>query len=124
MANFSIHQRVQSFKYAFQGLQHLWKKEHNSRIHLLLGLTATGLGRFFQISRLEWITLIGCIGFVISTEIFNTTIEKTLDFMTLENHKSIKIIKDLSAAAVLISAMTSLIIGILIFYPKLIELWN
>lgn len=124
MANFSIYQRVSSFKFAIQGLQYLWKKEHNSRIHLLLGLTATGLGRFFQISRLEWITLIGCIGFVISTEILNTAIEKTLDFMTLDHHTPIKIIKDLAAAAVLISAITSLLIGVLIFYPKLIELWN
>ncbi len=123
MTKFSITHRLSSFKFAFQGLAHLFQKEHNSRIHLLFGLTATGLGKFFQISRIEWITLIGCIGFVITSEIFNSTIEKTLDFISIQKHPSIKIIKDLSAAAVLISATTALVIGLLIFYPKISALW-
>lgn len=119
MTKFSIIERLNSFKFAFQGLRYLFQKEHNSRIHLLFGLTATGLGRFFQISRIEWITLIGCIGFVITSEIFNSAIEKTLDFISVQPNPSIKIIKDLTAAAVLLSAITALIIGTIIFYPKI-----
>lgn len=110
-----------SFKFAFQGIKLLFKEEHNSWIHLLFAALAIALAVWLKISLLEWVLVIFCIGFVFVIEIINTAIENICDFISPERHSMIKRIKDLSAAAVLFSAVTSLIIGVLIFLPKLID---
>ena len=115
---FSILKRIQSFKYAFAGLKTLLKEEHNSRIHLLASICVVSAGFFFETSRDEWIYIIIAIGFVVVSEIFNSAIENIADFISPKKDERIKKIKDLSAAAVLISAVTALIIGLLIFLPK------
>ncbi len=119
---FSIIKRLKSFKYAFNGLKILFSEEHNSRIHILATICVLTAGYFLKISIHEWIAVIFAIGFVIAFEIFNSAIENIADFVSSEKHEKIKKIKDLSAAGVLISAITSLIIGLIIFMPKIIEL--
>ncbi|MFZ4462653.1 MAG: diacylglycerol kinase family protein [Bacteroidales bacterium] len=119
---FSIIKRLKSFKYAFNGLKILFSEEHNSRIHILATICVLTAGYFLKISIHEWIAVIFAIGFVIAFEIFNSAIENIADFVSPEKHEKIKKIKDLSAAGVLISAITSLIIGLIIFMPKIIEL--
>ena len=54
-----------------------------------------------------------------TAEIFNTAIEKTMDFISREKHPQIKLVKDLAAAAVLITAVSAIIVGAIIFIPKL-----
>ena len=71
----------------------------------------------------EWVTIIIVIGFVFSVEIINSSIENLADFVSPNYNEIIKKVKDLSAASVLISALVSLIVGIIIFIPKIIELW-
>ena len=110
-----------SFKFAFQGIKLLFKEEHNSWIHLLFAALAIALAVWLKISLLEWVLVIFCIGFVFVIEIINTAIENICDFISPEKNSMIKRIKDLSAAAVLFSAVTSLIVGALIFLPKLID---
>jgi len=119
---FSILKRLKSFKYAFNGLRILIKEEHNARIHLLATICVIIAGVFFKISLNEWIAIVFSIGFVFSLEIINSSIENIADFISPEKHEMIKKIKDLSASGVLIGAITALIIGLIIFMPKIFEL--
>lgn len=119
---FSILKRIKSFKYAFNGLRVLIIEEHNARIHLMATILVLIAGVFFKISVIEWGMIAFSIGFVFSMEAINSAIENLSDFVSPNKHKLIKKVKDLSAAAVLISAITSLIIGCLVFIPKIINL--
>lgn len=119
---FSISQRLKSFKYAFAGLRTLFTEEHNARIHLLAAVIALTTGFVLKISASEWIFLVGAISLVFICELFNTSLEALADFVSPEKHPQIKKVKDLAAAAVLTSALTALITGIIIFLPKIINL--
>ena len=78
------------------------------------------MGIILRISKIEWIICIILFGFVISLELVNTAIENVVDLVTMEKNPKAKIAKDVSAAAVLIAAITSAIIGLIIFIPKFI----
>jgi diacylglycerol kinase len=119
---FSIRKRLKSFTYAFAGLKVLFKEEHNARIHIIVAICVLILGFFLKISPIEWIAVVFAIGFVISMEIFNSAIENIADFISPERNEKIKKIKDLSAAGVLISAITAMVIGLIVFLPKILEL--
>ncbi len=116
---FSISQRLKSFTYAFSGLKILFKEEHNFRIHLAAAIIVVIGGFLSNISTVEWIAIVIAIGFVFTTEIINTSIENIADFISPAKHEKIKKIKDLAAAGVLVSAITAVIIGVIIFLPKL-----
>lgn len=112
-----IKQRMNSFKYAFTGLFQM-RSETNFRIHLLISIMTIIFGFYKAISSLEWIIIIACIGMVIAFETINTAIEKTINYISLEKHPEAKIIKDISAGAVLITAITSAIIGVIILFIR------
>ena len=120
---FSIKKRLESFKYAFNGLKLLLKVEHNSRIHLFVTICVIIAGFLFCISLFEWMLIVFAIGFVFSMEIINSSIEKLADFVSPAKHETIKIVKDMAAAAVLVSAITAAIIGLIIFIPKIMDLF-
>lgn len=115
---FSLRKRVKSFKHAFNGLKILILEEHNSRIHTLAICLVIALGFILNVSSFEWLILVLCFCLVIVLEIINSAIENLCDLVTDDYHPRIKRIKDLSAAAVLTSAMASIIIGLIIFIPK------
>jgi diacylglycerol kinase len=119
---FSIKKRAKSFKYAFNGIRLLFLEEHNSRIHAVAAICAICAGIILKILIFEWIALSFAIGFVFVVETINSSIENTADLISLEKSNRIKKIKDLSAAAVLISSLTALVIGGLIFIPKIVSL--
>lgn len=119
---FSLSNRLKSFSYAFNGLKILIKEEHNARIHLFVAIVVVMAGFVFKISVNEWFAVLFAIGFVMTVEIINTAIENMADIVSPEKDKRIKKIKDLSAAAVLISALTALVIGLIIFIPKILDL--
>lgn len=118
---FSIKARIRSFKYAFQGLWFLIRDEHNFRIHLAAAFTVILLGIYFQVSRSDWLWLTASIGLVMVAEAFNSAIERLVDLKQPKHDPKAKVIKDLAAAAVLLSAFTALVIGIVIFWPYLKE---
>ena len=118
--NFSIKKRIQSFRHAINGLKILIKEEHNARIHFFAAIVVVAAGFLLKISILEWIAITFAIGFVITAEILNASIENVADFISPKNHNTIKKIKDLAAAAVLVSAITAFAIGMLVFIPKII----
>jgi diacylglycerol kinase len=109
---------TKKFSYAFNGLKIALKEEHNVRIHLVATVIVVALSLFFDINKYEWIAIIFAIGFVFAMELVNSAIENTIDFISLEKHDRICKIKDLSAAAVLVSALAAFVIGLIIFLPK------
>ena len=110
---------ITSFKYAFQGVFSAIKTERNLKIHISIMILVIIAGIFLKISKMEWIICIILFGIVISAEMFNTAIEQTVDIAMPEKNEKAKIAKDVSAGAVLIVAISSAIIGLIIFIPKL-----
>jgi diacylglycerol kinase len=119
---FSVKNRIKSFSFAFKGIITLLKREHNARIHLGATLSATILGLLLKINTTEWISIVIVIGLVILTELFNSAIERLADLVEPNWNDLIGQVKDYSAGAVLISAIISIIVGGLIFIPKLLKL--
>jgi len=119
---FSIINRLKSFKYAFQGLRLFFFNDHNGRVHFFASVIAIGLSFYLKLSALEWISILGVISAVIVAEILNAAIEKLADVVSPGFHPKIKIVKDLAAAAVLVAAGLALVVGAIIFIPKLLFL--
>lgn len=117
---FSWRERGNSFGFAFAGLKALFRTEHNAWIHAGLTVVVILLSVLLGVSHAETAVLILAMGFVWAAEIFNTAIEKLADHLTTERHPQIKLVKDLAAAAVLVSALAALLVGLLIFLPKLL----
>ncbi|MEK7617034.1 MAG: diacylglycerol kinase family protein [Patescibacteria group bacterium] len=108
---------VLSFKYAFNGILYALKEEPNLKFHFLAGFLVILLSFFLNISKTDWMIVIILIGFVIAVELTNTAIEAVVDHVVQSEHPGAKLAKDISAGAVLVSALTATIVGILIFIP-------
>lgn len=119
---FSLLKRAQSFEHAGRGLLVFIKGTHNAWVHITALITAVLLGVFFKISTIDWMFLILASGFVLTAEAFNTAIEIDIDLTSPDFHPYAKDTKDVAAAAVLISAVTAGVIGIIIFAPHIINL--
>lgn len=117
---FSWKKRALSFKYAAKGLAALFRYEHNARIHLVAALLAIVAGLWLRISPLEWCMVVGCIVSVLSAEAFNSAVEALADKVSSEFSPLIGRAKDLGAAAVLLLAFGAVIIGLIIFLPKIV----
>lgn len=117
-----INRLVKSFTYAFDGLKYAFKYEQNILVHTLATILVIIAGIFFKISLTEWLVLALIIGLVIATELINTSIEATIDLVTKEVHPLAKIAKDTAAAAVLVFGLTAIVIGCIIFLPKILVL--
>ena len=113
---------VNSFKYAIQGIIASFQTERNMKLHVLAMILVILLGFIVKLSRLEWEICIILFAMIISGELFNTAIETTVDIAMPQKNEKAKLAKDVSAGAVLIIAIGSLIIGIIIFMPKLMEI--
>lgn len=109
--------RILSFKYAFSGIATALKEEPNLKFHFLAGIIVIIAAYFLGLSKNDWVTIIFLVGFVITVELTNTAIEATVDAFTDKEHPRAKYAKDISAGAVLITAITSAILGIIIFLP-------
>ncbi len=116
---FSFQQRLRSFRFAFNGIISFLRKEHNAWIHLLATIVVITLGFITNVSSGEWLALLLAVALVWMSEMFNTCIEKLIDFVSTDRHPSLKFIKDVSAGAVLVCAIISMVIGLIIFIPHL-----
>ncbi len=112
--------RKEKFLNAARGFHILWLTTPNLLIHVTVSLLAIVLGFIFHISSFEWIALIFCIGFVLVAEAFNTAIEIDIDLTSPEYHPYARDTKDVAAAAVLLSAITAIVVGVIIFLPKIL----
>ena len=124
MSKFSSGSYKKSLSYAIQGLSVAYKTQKNYRFHLLAGFLAIIGGILLNFKCIEYCILILAISFVITAESFNSVIEFSLDALYKNKFsKMVKMAKDLSAGVVLIAAMTSILIGILLFGRKLLILF-
>lgn len=112
------------FNNAIRGLKQGFSTERNFRIQFILFLAAVALGIYFNISELEWLSILIISALILSLELFNSAIEKLCDLYSTKHDLQIKWIKDVSAGAVLISCLISIGIGLIIFIPKLVERIN
>ena len=108
-----------SFKYAFEGIGEAWKTEQNLKIHFVIMALVIIAGFMFKISAMEWIVCLLLFAIVISLELINTAIETTVDIAMPDINEKAKYAKDIAAGAVLFSAIISVIIGLIIFLPKI-----
>lgn len=107
--------------YAFAGLKTVWWTERNFRIHLIAMVIVISLGVILQVNQLEWFMLILVIGFVLVAEMFNSAIERIINYIKPDIHPEAKKIKDIAAGAVLITAIVSILVGCMIFIPKIFK---
>ncbi|MBO9563480.1 MAG: diacylglycerol kinase family protein [Niastella sp.] len=118
-APFSIRARARSFGYAWEGIIAFVRREHNAWLHCIATIAVAVLAFVVDLTNTEIIALVFAVGFVWVAEMFNTCIEHIMDFISTERKPAIKFIKDLSAGAVLVAAITALIVGSIIFIPKI-----
>lgn len=108
-----------SFSYALRGIGTVFKEEFNATVHLLAAMVAIVLGIVLKVAWFEWIILVLVMGGVFAMELINTSIEHLADLYSRELNPKIKKIKDLAAGAVLVASITALVIGLIIFLPKI-----
>ena len=111
--------QLSSFRLAILGILTAIKQERNVKIHLVITILVIILGLLNDLSKQEWMFIAFCIGLVISLELINTAIERVVDLVTSEYHPLAKEAKDIAAGAVFIAALLSIVIGGIIFIPKI-----
>ena len=121
---FSVVARAKSFTHAFRGISILIKTTHNFWIQVFFGVLAVILGYMLNISYVEWVLVVLVIGFVFVTETINTAIEIDMDLTSPDYHPYARDTKDVAAGAVLISAIVAVVVGLIIFLPKIYILFN
>lgn len=112
-----------SFKWASQGFIYCMKREKNFKLHCALAIFAVCLGFGLKISYIEWIMILVNIALVLAMEMINSAIEHLCNLVHPTSHPGVKIIKDVSAGAVLVVAVMAVICGSLVFIPKIILLF-
>ncbi|OFZ60896.1 MAG: hypothetical protein A3D92_08300 [Bacteroidetes bacterium RIFCSPHIGHO2_02_FULL_44_7] len=120
---FSLIARLKSVNHAWRGLGILIKTTHNLWGHLFFAALAIYLGIILDISANEWLFIILAIGLVIITEALNSAFEIDIDLTSPEEHPYARDTKDISSAAVFISVWMAMVIGIIIFVPKIFNFW-
>jgi diacylglycerol kinase len=110
--------------FALQGIKQFISRDRNGKIQIVFGAIAIILGFTVSLTSFQWILVLFCIGLVISLEMINSAIERYCDLVTTDFHPGIKTIKDVAAGAVLMASITSLIIGLIIFIPALVQFLN
>ena len=111
---------VKSFGYAFAGLGYCFRTQRNFRIHIAIAFLASLAGAFLGLSALEWAVLALLIMLVLAAEMVNTMVEALVDLVTAEYHPLAKVAKDVAAGVVLLTAIGAVVVGLLIFGPKLL----
>lgn len=112
---------IDSFKYAFEGISYCLKTQRNMRIHTVSGILVFIAGLYFDVTRLELAILVMVSSTVVVAEMINTAIESAIDLYSRQRHPLAKIAKDVAAAAVLVSAISAAIVGLLILGPPFFD---
>jgi len=119
---FNLKDRAKSFVYAFNGIKEVIASQHNVWIHFVIASIVICMGIVFVISPYEWIAIVLSIGIVLSAEVFNSAIEALVDLVSPAFNEKAGKIKDMAAAAVLITALMAVITGCIIFLPYILAL--
>ncbi len=120
---FSISRLIRSFGYALRGIATAYAKgQVNIKIHTCIAIVAIALSILLSISAFEWICVVLCIGIVIAAEMTNSAIETLVDLVSPEWNEKAGVVKDIAAGAVLVLATMSVVVGAIIFLPKIMAL--
>jgi diacylglycerol kinase (ATP) len=117
---FSFSKFFRSFKYALSGIVKVFRSEPNFRIHTLAAIIAVSAGFYFHITKSEWLAVIITITLVFTVETINSAFEKFTDLVSPGHHPLAGWVKDVAAAAVLITAVGAAIVGLVVFVPYLV----
>jgi diacylglycerol kinase (ATP) len=109
-----------SFGYAWEGIRHSFRTQRNFRIHVSAALLASLAGWLLAISALEWAVVALLVVMVLAAEMVNTMVEALVDLVTQDYHPLAKVAKDVAAGVVLLTAVGAVVVGALIFLPKLL----
>jgi len=113
--------RAHSFRHAFNGLRFVLRTQRNAWIHALITLLVILMGLWLRLSLRDWAVLLVTIASVWTAEFINTALEAVVDLASPEKHPLAKVGKDVGAAAVLIAAIISILVGLLILGPPLLD---
>jgi diacylglycerol kinase len=110
---------VRSFRFAGEGLSFAFRTQPNFRFHMAATVSVVLLGLWLRVPPQSWVALALTIGAVLVTEIMNTAAERLVDLVSPQYHPLAKQVKDLTAGAVLIAALVSIIVGVAVLGPAL-----
>ncbi len=116
-----LRSRWHSFGHAFRGLAYVLRTQRNAWIHVIIATVVLVLSAWLQLDRLEWAVIILTMAMVFTAEFLNTAIEAVVDLASPQKHPLAKVGKDVGAGAVLIVAITAVLVGLLILWPRLWE---
>ncbi len=116
----NLQRRFESFGHALRGLADLLRTQPNAQIHAAVTVLLVAAGAVLGLSRLEWVAVVLCIALVLSMEAMNTALEYLADRVSTERHPLIGKAKDAAAAAVFITAVGAVVVGLVIFIPKIL----
>jgi len=118
----SLRQKIERFKYPIRGFRTAWQEEPNFRFHTVWALLTILCAYFLRVSSIEFLIIIAMIGFVLVAELLNTALEELCDKFQPTHDPHVAKIKDLAAAAVFTSAVIAVIVGLIIFTPRVMLL--
>ena len=118
-----LQKRIKSFGHAFKGMAILFGSQPNARIHAVALSLVVVAGLYFKIDKTEWLTIVLISALVLSAEAMNTAVEFVVDLISPDYHPLAGKAKDVAAAAVLLAAFGAVIIGLIIFLPKILLLF-
>lgn len=114
---------IASLEFAVQGIKTVFREERNMRTHIFMGVIAIIMGFIFRLAITEWLWLLLVIFLVLVMEIINTVFENVVDMVTdFHFHPIGKKIKDMAAGAVLLTTFFAVVVGVLLFVPKIWQL--
>ena len=113
--------RIDSFRYAFAGWWYMLRTQRNAWIHAMFTVGVVAMGFWLSLDRLEWAVIVLAIGGVWMAEFVNTALEAVVDLASPDVHPLARVGKDVAAAAVLVGAVTAVVIGLLVLGPPLLE---
>ena len=113
--------RVKSIRIALGGIRHVLLTQRNAWIHAVISLAVILLGLVLGLSRWEWVSLMLVIGLVWMAEVFNTAVELLVDLVSPQPSEMARLVKDISAGAVLLCALVSIGVGLVVLGPNLLQ---
>lgn len=113
---------LRGFGYAADGIAYAVRTQRNLRVHLVITALVIAAGIYFDLTPVEWAVIAVTTGLVLATEMTNTVAELAVDLLIQRHHPLAKVAKDVSAGAVLITAIAAVFVGIAIFGPRLLAL--
>ena len=113
---------LKAFRNAFNGMRYFFLHERNGKIQLCVAAAVVALAVGLGVSTTDWIAMLLCIAMVLGLEMLNSALEKLSDLVQEDFHPVIKTVKDVAAAAVLFVSLISIVIGCIVFLPKIIQL--